>query len=262
MSLALICHLALALATFPSEGSGPDPAGGAGLESPVRSALKRESFPWYDREKDQVKPLLDDPSSWSSWLGKRADVFLDWLERHFGRSESSSVASSQGDAGGALVTLFFLVSGGALVFLLWRLWRLHEPRGSLEGRPAISVGEAARIAGLVPGNALEGIDPWEEALRRRAAGDLAAAVIWLFLDQLLSLKRAGLIRLTPGRTARQYVPMVEDPQLRDGLRHTLGVFEEVSYGHRLPGPVAVQQAFSQAEAFHRRLESISTGAQT
>jgi hypothetical protein len=227
----------------------------------VRSVLKREAFPWYDREHDQVKALLDDPSSWSSWLGKRADAFLDWLERHFSRRGSSSSTTSQGSAGGALITLFFLASGAVLLFLLWRLWLLHEPRGSLDARAAKSVGEAARIAGLAPGDALDDVDPWAEALRRRASGDFAAAVIWLFLDQLLSLERAGLIRLTPGRTARQYVPLVEDPSLRDGLRHTLGVFEEVSYGHRVPGAEALERTWSRAEAFRRRIETRSAGSQ-
>ena len=48
-------------------------------------------------------------------------------------------------------------------------------------------------------------------------------MIWLFLDQLLVLRRLGLIRLAPGRTARQYVLAVSDSQLRDGLRATLAL---------------------------------------
>ena len=110
--------------------------------------------------------------------------------------------------------------------------------------------------GLAPGIAIEGIDPWAEALRRRAAGDSAGAVIWLFLDHLLSLQRAGLIRLTPGRTARQYASGLDDPLLGDGLRATLGVFEEVYYGHRLPEPEELERVWSRAEALRRRLQAI------
>ena len=88
--------------------------------------------------------------------------------------------------------------------------------------PPRSVGSVARLAGLAPGAFPEDADPWAEALRRRAAGDTAGAVIWLFLDQLLALRRLGLIRLAPGRTARQYVLAVSDSQLRDGLRDDSG----------------------------------------
>ena len=81
-------------------------------------------------------------------------------------------------------------------------------------------------------------------------------MIWLFLDQLLSLQRAGLIRLTPGRTARQYASGLDDPLLGDGLRTTLGVFEEVYYGHRLPGPEELERVWARAEALRRRLQAI------
>ena len=78
-------------------------------------------------------------------------------------------------------------------------------------------------------------------------------MIWLFLDQLMSLQRAGLVRLTPGRTARQYASGLDDPLLAEGLRTTLGVFEEVYYGHRLPRPEELERVWSRAEAFRRRL---------
>jgi len=225
-------------------------------ESPVRTVLKEQAYPWYDGEKDQVKPLIPEPSSWTSWLGKRLESFLDWLDRRFGKSTGQASGANRGSLRGVLATLLFVASGCVLLVMLWRLWRIHEPQATTHQDHVARIGDAARIAGLAPGVALEGIDPWAEAVRRRAAGDSAGAVIWLFLDQLLGLQRAGLLRLTPGRTARQYASGLDDPLLGDGLQATLGVFEEVYYGHRLPGPEELERVWSRAETFRRRLQTL------
>jgi len=249
---------ALGLVLVVSSGSAPgldrpiDPS----PESPVRTVLKEQAYPWYDGEKDQVKPLLPDPSSWTSRLEKGFDSFLDWLDRRSGKSAGEASGANRGSLRGVLATVLFVASGCVLVVMLWRLWRIHAPRATSHQDHVARIGDAARIAGLAPGVAMEGIDPWAEAVRRRAAGDSAGAVIWLFLDQLLSLQRAGLIRLTPGRTARQYASGLDDPLLGDGLRATLAVFEEVYYGHRLPGPEELERVWSRAEALRRRLQAI------
>jgi hypothetical protein len=258
MSSSRVWVCALGLVLVVSSGTAPaldrpiDPT----PESPVRTVLKEQAYPWYDGEKDQVKPLLPDPSSWTSWLGKRLESFLDWLDRRFGKSTGQASGANRGSLRGVLATLLFVASGCVLLVMLWRLWRIHEPQATTHQDHVARIGDAARIAGLAPGVALEGIDPWAEAVRRRAAGDSAGAVIWLFLDQLLGLQRAGLLRLTPGRTARQYASGLDDPLLGDGLQATLGVFEEVYYGHRLPGPEELERVWSRAETFRRRLQTI------
>jgi Domain of unknown function (DUF4129) len=258
MSPSRVWVCALGLVLVVSSGSKPslDRPIDQTPESPVRTVLKEQAHPWYDGEKDQVKPLLPDPSSWTSWLGKRFDSFLDWLDRRFGKSTGQASRANGGSLRGALATLLFVASGCVLLVMLWRLWRVHEPQATTHQEHEARIGDAARIAGLAQGVAMEGIDPWAEAVRRRAAGDSAGAVIWLFLDQLLGLQRAGLIRLTPGRTARQYASGLDDLLLGDGLRATLGVFEEVYYGHRLPGSEELERVWSGAETFRRRLQTI------
>ncbi len=253
------CALGLVLAGSAASAPGLDGPIDPTAEAPERTVLKEQAYPWYDGEKDQVKPLLPDPSSWPVRLGKWFDSFHDRLDHPFGKSTGQASGANGGSLGGGLATLVFVASGCVLLFVLWRLWRVHEPQATARQEPGARIGDAARIAGLAPGAALEGIDAWAEAVRRRAAGDTAGAVIWLFLDQLLGLERAGLIRLTPGRTARQYAGELGDPLLGDGLRSTLGVFEEVYYGHRLPGPEALERVWSRAETFRRRLQTIKGG---
>jgi hypothetical protein len=226
-------------------------------ESSVRSVLQKGAYPWYDAQEDRVKPLLPDSSSLISRLGKRLEAFFDWLDHLLFGNRSRSSSGGQGSVGGAVTTLIFLASGVVLLFVLWRLWKLHEPQGGATAARSSRIGEAARVAGLAPELSMLEADPWSEAVRRRAAGDLAGAVIWLFLDQLLALERAGFIRLTPGKTARQYVHSVQDAELRDGLRTTLGVFENVYYGHRAPEPEALERTWACALDFRNRLRTIT-----
>ena len=224
-------------------------------QSSVRSVLRQEAYPWYDSQADQVTPLVTDQPTWAKRLEDRLKTFLEWLGKGWGRLPRGPRIGMSG----SVPTFLFMVFGSALLVLLWRLWRLYEPRPAGAGDTATHVGSVARLAGLVPGAFPEDADPWAEALRRRAAGDAAGAVIWLFLDQLLALRRLGLIRLAPGRTARQYVLAVNDSQLQDSLRATLALFEEVYYGHRDPPPEVVESIWSRALAFRRRVETMRAG---
>src|SRR5208337_1196491 len=221
-----VCALGLVLVVSSGSAPGLDQAIDPSPESRVRTVLKKQAYPWYDGEKDQVKPLLPDPSSWTSRLEKRLESFFDWLDRRFGKSAGQASGANRGSLRGVLATLLFVASGCVLLVMLWRLWRIHEPQATTHQD------HAARI------------------------GDAAGAVIWLFLAQLLGLQRAGLLRLTPGRTARQYASGLDDPLLGDGLQATLGVFEEVYYGHRLPGPDELERVWSRAETFRHRLQTI------
>jgi hypothetical protein len=227
--------------------------------SPVRAVLQQEAYPWYDGQTDQVRPVLPDRSAWLEGLGERINSFVKWLDSQLGRLVSNLPQGVGGGLGELIPTLLFMCFGAVLIFVLWRLWRLHEPQSLGRSGPRVRVGETARIAGLAQGASLEGIDPWSEALRCREAGDRAGAVIWLFLDQLLALERLGLIRLTPGRTARHYVIALTDQPLCDGLRATLGLFEDVYYGHRIPSAEALDSTWSRAEGFRRRLETFKAG---
>jgi hypothetical protein len=224
-------------------------------ESSVRTVLRQEGYPWYDIQTDQVNPLVTEQPKWATGLGDRLKAFFEWLGKLWGKLPRGPRIGT----GGAVPMILFMVFGSALLVLLWHLWRLYEPRPAGAGDAAAHVGSVARLAGLAPGAFPEDADPWTEALRLRAAGDAAGAVIWLFLYQLLALRRLGLIRLAPGRTARQYVLAVNDTQLRDGLRATLALFEEVYYGRRKPTPQALESIWSRALAFRSRLETMKAG---
>ncbi|QEH33923.1 hypothetical protein OJF2_24550 [Aquisphaera giovannonii] len=250
LAFAASCLLgALAAGCRPAAAAPPgDDAAG----SQARSAIRRQAYPWYDADRDEVRPLIPARSSWSRRLEGWMESIGAWFRRHFGGNDEGA---SGGRAGSLLSTLLFAIAGAALVALCWRLWRMHE-RGPDRGAMTATVGEAARVAGLTPGEGLEGADPWAEADRLLAAGDRRGAVTWLFLGQLLVLDRARVIRIAPGKTGRQYAAMIEDPGLGDALRATLAVFEQVYYGRKDPDPHVVEALFRRATGFRRRLSEI------
>jgi hypothetical protein len=149
-------------------------------------------------------------------------------------------------------TLLFAALAG-LLLLLVRLGFRGRFWGPQRGSVAQEPGGIARLSEL-PADVWRGLsDPWSEAARRRAAGDRCGAVVYLFAYQLLTLSRAGVIRLVPGRTGRQYVSTLRDPLVQGSAAATLRLFEDFYYGHREPGAEAFEAVWSQAEAFRAKL---------
>jgi hypothetical protein len=218
-------------------------------EDAVRAALRARSYPWYDPVTDGVASgrasRLDGPRRWFARISR---AITKWLDRWrigripgFGRGVGSL---------GTLVMLSVLV---AFFIALVLLWRRQVGFTLVQGDGArVRLGAATRFSELPEGIRPGGGDPWAEAIARRAAGDLAGATVCLFAHQLLSLDQLGLIRLAPGRTARQYVQTVRDPDLAGPVTATLGLFEDVYYGRRRPSVLAFERVWSHALAFQER----------
>ncbi len=118
---------------------------------------------------------------------------------------------------------------------------------------ALRARQSRRFEGLPAGLEPESDDPWSDAMRRRARGDYAGAIICLFAHQLLTLDRLRMLRLAPGRTGRQLVRAIDDRQIREWVERTLRLFEAVYYGHRVPSAKTFESVWVQAEAFERRV---------
>lgn len=243
----LVALLAWAGPAAAQGGAGP---AGKPEQSPVQrvveDALRQGNYPWYDAPSDSVKPLWP-PQAWDwEWLRRWFRwLKLDWVGRlRFGWLPAS----------GRLVAI--VLSATALVALLGflaLLWQRQRPVGDALLAAARGPGMAARVESLPAGLRPETDDPWSEALRCRARGDFARAVVCLFAHQLLTLDRLRQVRLLPGRTARQLVRAINDRQLRGWVDPTLRLFEAVYYGHRTPTAEAFEPVWSAAEAFERRI---------
>lgn len=209
--------------------AGPEPI------HPVQSALRSGSFPWYDAQADSVRALKVPPQP-EELLNKLPETDLRWTWGEY------------------LVFGLFVAALVGFVVLVARYWKKFEPAPDAGVRPDAS----ARVAGS--GMELPAVlreagatdDPWAEADRRRLAGDLAGATICLFMHQLLTLSRLSLIRLGPGRTARQLHRTVSDPEFQALMGPTLRLFEAAYYGHQSPTASEFAAVWESAGMFERR----------
>jgi Domain of unknown function (DUF4129) len=241
-------------------GSLAGPAGKpSAAAGPVGRALREGKYPWYDSEADELRPVWPTKIRWLDRVMKRMDALIEaigkFLSRlNFGGARRISVS---GDWIGTVILLTALAVFLASVFWLWR----RRMSGAADGESArAKLGAAARLTDLPEGMGLGDGDPWTEAERRRAAGDLAGAVVCLFAHQLKSLDQLGLIRLVPGRTGRQYLHVVRDQELADSLGATLRLFEDVYYGRKRPTAQAFESVWHRALLFRERGRLLGAGA--
>jgi hypothetical protein len=245
-----------------STGSGSlaRPAGKpSAAAGPVERALREGNYPWYDGEADELRPVWPTKLRWLDSVMKRIDALLKAIGKYLGRINFGGARgiSVTGDRIGTVILLTALAVFLASVFWLWR--RRMSGMADLESARA-RLGTDARLGDFPEGVGLGDLDPWAEAERRRAGGDLAGAVICLFAHQLKSLDQLGLIRLVPGRTGRQYLQVVRDRELADSLGATLRLFEDVYYGRQRPTAQAFESVWNSALLFRARWRLLGAGA--
>lgn len=196
-----------------------------------RKALRSGSFNWYDSTKDDLRrinvtppidptPTTPTPAtgnwSWWNWnasLG--AGEFLLWL-------------------------VLFAVVGG-LAYLLIMAYLQRETSQAVATQESISEEsvEVIRTEDLPVAVPTTG-DLLSAARRAFEAGNYRDAIIFLYSHQLVQLDRRQIIRLSKGKTNRQYLREVAKTG-RSGLKQvferTLVVFEDVYFGgHSLDRP--------------------------
>jgi hypothetical protein len=239
--------------------AAPDSADPAGVAGKVRAALRAGDYPWYDANSGKVRALSSRKPRWTKELfdrierlGKRLQTALEGAGKFLSRflpGRGPGLAAS----GDVLMATLLWVALAGLVVALVRLWYRRQQLASARSPDRVVPGRGTLLAELAGAEGQTNVDPWSEALRRRASGDLAGAVVYLFIHLLLALDQIGFIRLAPGMTGRQYVAGLADANLRHSLGATLGLFEEVHYGHRRPGEAAFEAAWNQAVAFRREV---------
>jgi hypothetical protein len=172
-------------------------------------------YPWYDDQTDGIRrinvkaeeqrppptaPTVSSGPSWDlEWLG--------WL-------------------------LLGLVVLGIFIMLLRTYWNRSRHRGGLD--KAGLVGAAASVDRLeelpFPVEQTDG-DLLSAARRASEQGNYDQAIVWLYSHQLLELDRREDIRLTRGKTNRQYLRELRPrPQLARLLNTSMVAFEDVFFG--------------------------------
>ncbi len=188
-------------------------------------------YPWYDAETDGVRRIeASDPWDWSfSFPGS----LLQWA---------------------AWIAIGLLLALAA--YLLVRAFANREKR--LAKKTAEPAGAADRVEAL-PAALAGTIGPMDylaEAERCRQSGDYGRAVVYLYSHELWQLDCHGRIRLTRGKTNRQYLGEVApSPALRGLVESTMLVFEDVFFGHHAIERPAFEAVWEKLGEFQTLVET-------
>ncbi len=228
----------------------------------VREGLRTEAdFPWYDAESDELRsldvyPQLPPPEA-SDW---------SWEVR------MSKRAPARGRFG---ISAFFATLLQYLAWILLACLFLYGVylaiRALLAAEVTLSPGlgesadelitDAERIENLPFDIRKPHLDLLAEARKCYRAGDYSQAIVYLFSYQLLQLDKHHWIRLTKGKTNRQYLREIKG---RKPLQSLLGVsmvaFEDVFFGHQRLEKDRFEQCWSQLDEFQQLLQSEGVGS--
>ena len=204
-------------------------------------------YPWYDAQTDQVRRVDVEPPddfanrhsrwefepptwSWPDWLVELVQVLL-WI-------------------GLCLILLI-------VVYYLVRAFVAYE-RGAVRGSTdsvAITTGHANRVESLPFQVKRPLADFLDEARRHYEAGRFGEAIIYLYSYQLVELDKHQVIRLTKGKTNRQYL---REARRRSGLsellERTMVAFEDVFFGNHRLERRRFEACWDGMDQFHQHLE--------
>jgi hypothetical protein len=229
----------------PSSADESIEAAREGLTGPIR-------FPWYDGQGDRlqrvdVKPPRDVANRHSRWEAEapRAWNMPDWfgpLLRVLGWTLL-----------GLLVILLAVVLIRAFLLEDGGIAAVDAADGQTNRR-----GDADRVESLPFNLAKPRADLLDEARRCYEAGRYGQAIIYLYSYQLVQLDKHQLIRLTKGKTNRQYLrEMRSQPHLLGLLESTMITFEDVFFGrHRLERP-QFEACWNRMDEFHQQLSQFA-----
>ena len=223
-----------------------------------KEALRGASFPWYDAEKDDARTLrvapyqpADDGNRDSQWT--RA-----WTPR------TTTAPTATPSTGGSMFSMLnilgitaLLAAITAVIYFLVKAVMRDDDGFILVDGPSVTapVPPQLRVAELpVPVPTTTG-DFLSEVRRHAAAGNFGLAIVYLFSYELLQLDRHEVIRLSKGKTNRQYLREANPrPDLRTILEPTMIAFEDFFFGRHDLDQQRFENCWTKIDEFHRLLE--------
>lgn len=210
----------------------------AGVEEGKEALGSRWRYPWYDESGDGVR---------------RVPVKVPW------RAPDAKFNSSWGGGGWNFSVLelfvwtFALILFAVLVYLLIHAYLHREDVGAaapVGASERAAVDDATRIEAL-PFRVRRGpLTLLEEARRYYELGDLKQAIIYLFSYQLVEMDKQQIIRLTKGKTNRQYMREIRRPgALRGLVEQTMVAFEDVFFGDHFLEPARFESCWRRLDEF-------------
>ena len=204
--------------------------------------------PWYDAESNSLVPVTVETQSDDS-------IHRDsrWLPKAERLAKTPAPAAGGGGSsftsqlfGWLILVAIVLVTVGVLVYAFSKT---EIDLGSGTAKSAAALAGAPdeqtieRMKHLPAELRRTDVNLRSEAERLMSEAQYDQAIILLFAHQLLLLDRAGLLRLTRGKTNGRYVRETRsnDPAIADDLRQVVDAFERSYFGrHEIQGPEFVE----------------------
>jgi hypothetical protein len=232
------------------------------IETGRRALRESNSYPWYDPQTDELRRVdvrpdrsaenLNRQSQWQTKPWKPAPApawsWPVWLSRLFQ----------------ILAIVLALVIFGLLIWLL--VWAFMRREAGVEvassgSEAADARGDVDRIENLPfqvkrPQSDLRG-----EAERHYRDGNYREGIIYLYSYLLVQLDRRQVIRLTKGKTNRQYLREVRQrPELVPIFELTMIAFEDVFFGDHPLSRSEFEECWNRLDEFHRLLDQTHQAA--
>lgn len=253
--LGVLAWMLAALPALSSDAPQPD----AGIEAGRQALRGHTRFPWYDAERDALRRVDVQPPR-DTAEHRRSKWQAD-------PSRPTSNRPSFGTDWGWLGTLLeavlwagLLAVLGFLIYLLVRTYLLsHAASEAADGSEREAKAEADLIESLPFEVPRPQGDLLAEAKRLYEQGAYGPAVIYLFSYQLVQLDRHQAIRLTRGKTNRQYLrELLSRPELSRILERTMVAFEDVFFGHHPLDRAGFERCWQRLDDFHQNLTEAAT----
>jgi hypothetical protein len=224
-----------------------------------RALQDAANFPWLDAETGQLQEIVlpgsGKPPHIKNW--EWPDLVPDWK---WNKDWNFSI----GDLFGTIfeICAWVLLIGlvVAIIIMLIRTYLESEGFGGpTRGQANDSDNrrsDAERIENLPFDVKVARTDLLSEASRLRQAGSYGKALVYLFSYQLIQLDKKQFIRLTKGKTNRQYLREIRSHhELKRIVGNTMVAFEDYFFGDHPIDRIRFDALWNQIEHFERLVDS-------
>jgi hypothetical protein len=226
----------------------------------AKEALARGGrFPWYDRAKGDVRRLHMTPRQSELDRGEK------WEGQNAPARPVTTTGTRASFFGGALqwlgLTVLVLLLG-VIAYLIVSAFLKEEVSETGAVRKVVeSRRDADRVEALPFQVRAANGDFLSEARRLHEAGDYSQAIIYLFSHELVALDKQHVIRLTKGKTNRQYLRETRHrPALIGTLECTMIAFEDAFFGKKSITRETFERCWQQLDAFQAELDRTERAA--
>lgn len=205
-------------------------------------SLRSSGFPWYDASKEELRHI-EQPTSGRQpdWTGPRLNLgplFSQIIQVAF------------------IVILVAVICG--IIYLLLRAFLRRERNSEASGELVKVITDEARIEELPFNIADPNRDLLEQARLHYQKGEFNQAIVYLYSYMLLHLDKNHIIRLSKGKTNRQYlVELKGRPVLLTLLERTMVSFEDAFFGSHTLDRGAFEHCWTELDRFHTTVSEAS-----